>query len=205
MTTLCIRWPKYWSFSFNISPSIEYSGLILKSLLQYHINSSPLILLQYHINSFALSLFYCPNLTSVHDFWKNHNFDCMDLFQQSNVSAFSTLSRFGIAFLPRSKCLWISWLQSLSTVTLEAKKINSVTVFIVSPSIWHEVMGPDARFVFWMLNFKPAFSLSFTFLRWLLNSSLLSATRVVSSALRRKDRKNKSKREKGWGISLWWQ
>ena len=192
MTTLCIRWPKYWSFSFNISPSIEYSGLILKSLLQYH------------INSFALSLFYCSNLTSVRDFWKNHNFDCMDLSQQSNVSAFSTLSRFGIAFLPRSKCLWISWLQSLSTVTLEPKKINSVTVFIVSPSIWHEVMGPDAMFVFWMLNFKPAFSLAFTFLRWLLNSSLLSATRVVSSALRRKDRKNKSKREKGWGISLWW-
>ena len=77
------------------------------------------------------------------------------------------LSRFVITFLPRSKRLLISWLQSPSTVILEPKKIKSVTVSIVSSSICHEVMGPDAVIlVFWMLNFKPTFSLSsFTFIR----------------------------------------
>ena len=96
---------------------------------------------------------------------------------------FNMLSRWVIAFLPRSKCLLISWLQSLSAVILEPKKIKSVTVSTVSPSICHEVMGPDAMiFVFWMLSFKPTFSLSsFTFIKRLLSSSSLSAIRVVSS------------------------
>jgi len=77
---------------------------------------------------------------------------------------FNMLSRFVIAFLPRSKCLSISWLQSLPTVILEPKKINSITAPTFSPSICHEVMGPDAMIlVFWTLSFKPAFSLtSFT-------------------------------------------
>ena len=61
------------------------------------------------------------------------------------VWAFNTLCRFAIAFLPRSKCLFISWLQSISAVILEAKKRKSVTVSIVFPSICHEVMEPDAR------------------------------------------------------------
>ena len=75
---------------------------------------------------------------------------------------FNMLSRFVIAFLPRSKCLLISWLQSPSTVILEPKKIKSDTISIVSPSICHEAMGPNAMIlVFWMLSFKPAFSLSF--------------------------------------------
>ena len=60
---------------------------------------------------------------------------------------FNTLSRFVIAFLPQSKCLLISWLQSPSAVILELKKIKSVTVSTVSPSICHEVMGPDAMFL----------------------------------------------------------
>ena len=96
---------------------------------------------------------------------------------------FNTLSRFVIAFLPRSKYHLISWPQSLSTVILEPKKIKSVTVSIVSPSICHEVMGPDAMiFVFWMLSFKPAFSLSsFTFIKRLFSSFSLSATRLISS------------------------
>ena len=95
---------------------------------------------------------------------------------------FSMLSRLVIAFLPRSKHLLISWLQSPSAVILEPPKIKSLTVSIVSPSIYHEVMGPDA-FVFWMLNFKPTFSFSsFTFIMRLFNSFLLSAIRVVSSA-----------------------
>ena len=68
------------------------------------------------------------------------------------------LSRLVITFLPRSKCLFISWLQSPSTVILEPQKIKSDTVSTVSPSICHEVMGPDAViFVFLMLSFKPLF------------------------------------------------
>ena len=97
---------------------------------------------------------------------------------------FNMLSRLVIAFLPWSKCLLISWLQSLSAVILEPKKIKCLNVSIVSPSICHEVMGPDAMIlVFWMLSFKPTFSLSsFTFIKRLFSSSLLSAIRVVSSA-----------------------
>ena len=76
-----------------------------------------------------------------------------------------TWSRFEIGFLPRSKHLLISWLQSPSAVILKPKKTKSVTASIVSPCICHEVMGPDAMIlVFWILSFKPAFSLSsFTF------------------------------------------
>ena len=90
---------------------------------------------------------------------------------------FNTLSRFVIAFLQRNKYLLILWLQSPSTVILEPKKIKSVTVSIVSPSICHEVMGPDAMIlVFWMLSVKPTFSLScFTFIKRLFSSSSLSA------------------------------
>ena len=96
---------------------------------------------------------------------------------------FNMMSRFVIAFLPRNKCLLISWLQSPSAVILEPKKIKSLTVSVVSPSICHEVMGLDAMtLVFWMLNFKPAFSLSsFAFIKRLYSSYLLSATRVASS------------------------
>ena len=77
------------------------------------------------------------------------------------------LSRLVITFLLRTKRLLISWLQSSSAVILEHKKIKSVSVSTVSPSICHEVMGPDAViFIFWMLSFKPAFSLfSFTFIK----------------------------------------
>ena len=83
---------------------------------------------------------------------------------------FNMLSRWVIAFLPRSKRLLISWLQSPSAAILEPKKIKTLTVSIVSPSICHEVMGPDAMIlVFWMLSFKCIFSLSFfTFIKSLL-------------------------------------
>ena len=97
---------------------------------------------------------------------------------------FNMLSRLVIAFLPRSKRLLISWLQLPSTVILEPKKIKSLTVSIVCPYICHKVMGPDAMiFIFWILSFKSTFSLSsFTFIKKLFSSSLLSAIRVVSSA-----------------------
>ena len=94
---------------------------------------------------------------------------------------FNMLSRLVIAFLPRSKHLLISWLKSPSAVILEPQKISQC--FIVSPSICHEVMGPDAMILlFWKLRLKPTFSLSsFTFIKRLFSSSL-SALRVVSSA-----------------------
>ena len=85
------------------------------------------------------------------------------------------LSRLVIAFLPRSKCLLISWLQSPPEVILELPKIKSVTISIVFVSICHEVIGPDAMIlVFWMLSFQPTFSLSlFIFIKRLFRSSLL--------------------------------
>ena len=96
---------------------------------------------------------------------------------------FNMLSKLVKAFLPRSKCLLTSWLQSPSAVILESKKIKSLTVSTVSPTICHEAMGLDAMIlVFWMLSFKPTFPLSsFTFIKRLFSSSL-SAIRVVSSA-----------------------
>ena len=99
---------------------------------------------------------------------------------------FNMLSRLVIAFLPRSKCLLISWLHSLSKVILEPKKIKSVSVSIVYPSICHEVMEPDAMILlFWMLTFKPGFLLSsFTIIKALLSSSLLSAIRVCHLHIR---------------------
>ena len=93
-----------------------------------------------------------------------------------------TFTRLIIAFLSRSKCLLISWLQSPSAVILEAPppQIKSLTVSIVSPSICHEVMGPGTMILaFWMLNFKAT---SFTFIKRLFSFSSLSAIRVVSSA-----------------------
>ena len=94
---------------------------------------------------------------------------------------FNMLSKLVINFLPRSKHLFLSWLQWPSAVILEPQKLKSATV---SPSICHEVMGPDSMiFVFWMLSFKPTFSLSsFTFIKRLFSSSLLSPIKGSSSA-----------------------
>ena len=97
---------------------------------------------------------------------------------------FNKPSRFIIAFLPRSKHLFISWLQSKSTMILEPKKIKYAPVATFPPFICHEVMGLDAMILgFWMMSFKSAFSLSsFTIIKRLFSSSPLSAIRVVSSA-----------------------
>ena len=94
-SVLCIRWPKYWSFSFSISPSNEYSGLIsfridwfdplaVQETLQA---SSPIPQLK-SINSSVFNLLYSPTLTSIHDYWKNQSFDYTDICWQSNISAF---------------------------------------------------------------------------------------------------------------------
>ena len=129
----------------------------------------------------VLSFLYSPTLTSKHDYWKNHRLTKQTFVGKVMYLLLNMLSRFIITFLPRSKHLLISWLQSPFAVILEPKKIKSDTV---SPSISHELMGPDAMiFVFSMLSFKSAFSLSsFTFIKRLFSSSSLSAIRVVSSA-----------------------
>ena len=152
-----IRWPKYWSFSFNISPSNEHSGLIfrmdwldllavqgtLKSLLQHHSSKASILR---HLAFFIVQLSH-PYMTTGKTIALNRrNFVCkvMSLL-------FNMLSRLVIAFLQRSKHLLISWLQAPSAMILEPKEIKSATVSTVSPSTCHEVMGRDAMIlVFWL-------------------------------------------------------
>ena len=186
-----IRWPKYWSFSFNISASNDHPRLIslrmdwldllavqgtLKSLLQ-HPSSKASIL---WCSAFFIVQFSRPYMTTGKTIaLTRQTFVGKIMFLLLNM-----LSRLVITFLPKSKHLLISWLQWPSAVILEPPKIKSATVSTVSPSICHEVMGLDAMiFVFWMLSFKPTFSLSsFTFIKRPFSSSSLSAIRVVSSA-----------------------
>ena len=117
------------------------------------------------------------------DHWKNHSFDYTTFVVKVTSLFFNMLSKFVIAFLPRNKHLFISWLQSTSTVCLEPQKRKSVPASTFPPSICLEVVGLKAMIlVCLMLNFKPAFSLSlFTLIERLFSSSLLSAIRVVSS------------------------
>ena len=179
---LCIRWPKYWSFSFNISPSNELPGLIsfrmdwldllavqetLKSLLQHHSSKASILL----CSGFFIVQLSHPYMTT----GKTIALTRRTFVGKVMSLLFNMLSRLVITFLPRSKPLLISWLQSPSAVILEPRKIKSATVSTVSPSISHEVMGPDAMIlVFWMLSFRPTFSLSyFTFIKRLFSSSSL--------------------------------
>ena len=121
----------------------------LKSLVQHH-NSKAFL---WH-SAFFMVLLSHPYMTT-----RKTVVSTIQISAGSVMSMlFNTRSRFVIAFLPRSKCLLISWLQSPSPVILEPPKLKSVTVSIVSPSIYHEVMGLDAMiFIFWMLSFKPTF------------------------------------------------
>ena len=83
---LCIKWAKYWSFSFSISSSSEYSGLI-----SFRMDWLDLLAVQHHsskASAFWCLVFYSPTLTSIHDYWKSHSFDWTDLCWQSDVSAF---------------------------------------------------------------------------------------------------------------------
>ena len=130
------------------------------------------------INSLVLSLLYGPILTSIYDYCKTRALTIWTFACKMMSVLFNMLSMFGIAFLSRSNCLLILWLQPLSTVTLEPKKIKSVTF---SPSVYHDMMGHYAMIlVFCMLSFKPSFSLSsFTFIKNLFSSSSLFAIRVV--------------------------
>ena len=125
------------------------------------------------INSLVCSLLYGPTLTPHVTTGKTIALTTPTFVGKVVSLLFNMLSWFVTAFLPRSKCLLISQLQSLSAVILEYKKKKSVIVSVVSPSICHEVIGPDTMIlIFWMLSFKPAFSLSFfTFIKKLFSSS----------------------------------
>ena len=191
---LCTRWPTYGSFSFSINPSNEYSGLIYfridrldllviqgapKSLLQHQ--SSKTSILQH--SAFFIVQFSHPYMT----IGKTIALTRWTFVGKVISLLFIMLSRLVIAFLPRNKCLLISWLQSPSAVIWGPKKRKSVTVSICSSIYfpcsngtgWHDL-------VFWMSNFQPAFSLSsFIFIKRLFSSFSLSAIRVVSYAYMR--------------------
>ena len=144
-SVLHIRWPEYWSFSFCISPSSEYSGLIsfrmdwldllavqgtLKSLLQHHSSEASIL---------RCSAFFTVQLS--HPYMTTGK--TIVLTRRTFVGKvmsllFNMLSRLIITFLPRSKYLLVSWLQSPSAVILEPQKIKSDTVSTVSPSVCHE-------------------------------------------------------------------
>ena len=161
-STLRMRRPKYWSFSFSISPSNEHPRLIsfrmdwleilavqgtLKNLLQHH-SSKASILQSSAFFTVQLSHPYMTTGKTIALTRRTFVGKVMSLL-------LNTLSRLVITFLPSSKHLLISWMQSPFAVILEPSKIKSDTVSTVSPCISHEVMGPDAMiFIFWMLSFK---------------------------------------------------
>ena len=115
------------------------------------------------INSSVLNVVYSANLTSVHDCWKNHSLDEKDLCWQSNISAFQYTIYVGHNFSSKEQMFF----NFMAAVILEPPKIKSLIVSNLSPSICHKMMGPEAMIlVFWMLSFKPTFSLStFTFIK----------------------------------------
>ena len=155
-SALRMKWPKYWDFSFDISPSSEHPGLTsftmdwldllavqgtLRILLQHH--SSKASILQ-HSAFFTVQLSH-PYMTT----GKTIALTRQTLVGKVMSLLLNMLSRLVIIFLPRSKRLLISWLQSSYAVILEPSKIKSDTVYTVSPSISHEVMGPDVMiFIF---------------------------------------------------------
>ena len=150
-SALRIRWPKYWSFSFSISPSNEHPGLIsfrmdlmdllavqgtLKSLLQHHSSKAPI----FRCSAFLTVQLSHPYMTT----GKIIALSRLTFVGKVMSLLLNMLSKLVITFLPRSKHLLISWLESPFAVILEPPKIKSDTVSTVSPSISHEVMGPDA-------------------------------------------------------------
>ena len=192
VSALHTRWPRYWSFIFNTSPSNEYSGLIsfridwfelfavqgtLRSVLQHHNLKASILQCSAFFMIYILHTYMTTRKTVAFIPIQTCACKVMSLL-------FNTLSRFVIAFLPRSKCLLISCLQSPTAMIMEPKKIKTVTVSIVSPSMCHEMVGPDAMIsVFQRLSFQPAFSLSsFPFIKRLFSFSLFSVIRVMPSA-----------------------
>ena len=169
-SVLHIRWPKFWSFSFNISLSNEYSWLIsfrmdwldllavqgtLNNLLKHHSSKKSIL---WHSGFFMVQLSHPYIATGKKKKKKNITLTRWTFLGKVMYLLFNMLSRLVIACLPSCKYLLISRLKSPPAVIWEPKKIKSVTVSIVSPTICHEVMGLDAMIlVFWMLSFKPLF------------------------------------------------
>ena len=166
---LLIRWP-----NIGVSASASVLLMNIQGLISFRIDWFDLLACQgtlksllqhYNLKASILwcSAFFMAQLS--HLYWTTGKTVALMIWAfVSKVMSlpFNMLSRFVIAFLPRSRRLLTSWLQSLSTVISEPKKIKSVTASTFAPFICHEVMGLDAMIlVFWMLNFKPAFSLSF--------------------------------------------
>ena len=141
---LCIRWPKYWSFSFSVSPSKEYSELISFRIDWFDllaVQGTPKSFNQHHsskVSIFQCSAFFMVQLS--HPYMTNGK--TIALTRQTFVGKVMSLR-----FLPRSKCLLISWRHSPSAVILEPPKIKSLTVSTLSLSICCEVMGPDLSFL----------------------------------------------------------
>ena len=148
-STLYMRWPKYWSFSFNISPSNDHPGLIsfrmdwldhlavqgtLKSLLQHHSSKTSIL----RCSAYFIVQISQPYMTT----GKTIALTRRTFVDKVMSMLLNMLSRLVITFLPGSKCLLISWLQSSSAMILEPRKIKSDTVSSVSPSFCHEVMEP---------------------------------------------------------------
>ena len=155
---LHIRRPKYWSFSFSISPSSELEGLMLQLTGWISLQSKGLsrvfsnTTVQKH-QLLALSFLYSPTLTSIHDYWKTIALTRWTFVGKVMSLRFNMLSRFVIVFLRRSTCLLISILWSPSAVILEPKKIESVTISIVSSSICHGVITRSHDFSFLNIEF----------------------------------------------------
>ena len=161
-----IKWPKYWSFSFSISPSKEYSGLI-----SFRMDwSSPTPQFK-SINSSVLSFHYRPTLTSIHDYCKKTQYSLDGLCRKVMSLLLSMLSKMVITFHPRSKSLLISWPQSPSTVILEPPKkvchcFHRFPIYLP----WSDRTGCH-NLSLWMLSLKPIFSVSsFTFIKRLFSS-----------------------------------
>ena len=168
-SALCIRWPKYWvSGSTSVLPlniqdwfPLGWTGWIsLQSKGLSRVFSNTTV----HKCQFFSAQLSSQSNSHIHKWLLEKTIALTRCTFVRKVMSllFNMLSRLIITFLPRSKHILISWLQSPSAVILEPPKIKSATVSAVSPSISHEVMGPDAVIlVFWILSFKPAFSLSF--------------------------------------------
>ena len=155
-SALCMRWPKYWSFSFNISPPNEHPGpisfrmdwldlLAVQGTLKRVFSNTTVLKHQFFGAQLSLVQLSHPYMTT----GKTTALSRQTFVGKVMSLLLNMLSRLVRTFLPRSKCLLISWVQSPSAVILEPRKIKSDTVSTVSPSISHEVMGPKAMiFVF---------------------------------------------------------
>ena len=182
-----MSWP-FASDGQNIKVSASASVLLMNIQDWFPLGLTGLVSLQFkrlssllqhfkkikRISSSVLSFLCGPTLTSRHDYWKAITLTRWTFVNKEMSLFFNMLSKFVIVFLPRSKHLLISWLQSTSAAIWECKNVKIFTISIVSLSIYHEVIGMNVMiFIFWILIFKPTLSFSsFTFIKRLFSSPL---------------------------------